>query len=148
MIVSSCCDIPEGKDLCAVWHEIGRPKSCVKCHSTNEHREKQRENSAHLMAERIDSKRTIIKQQAEAASSDWSGFSTRRQALQTEVTTLLFWHSIAELPSFLEKTCRGDGVLVRGLYSMFRFETFQRSFRGAHDFETMSRSIWVYRRVF
>lgn len=89
MVVSYCCDIPEAKDLSAVWHGAERRQPRVMCHSTNKDSVRGRKTSSRVVAETFDTRREVEERQRETVSLGKRGLSTRRHELNIEIAALL-----------------------------------------------------------
>lgn len=121
-IVSYCCKLSGAEAMSAVRHKAPRRQACITCHSSYQNNMKGRESSSIFAAETIDTRKKLVERQADAASLSRGAYSTREQELQSGIADFLSQQSVAEWPPFLEEMCRGDGVVVEGLYSTCMFE--------------------------
>lgn len=85
--------------MSATWHRAGRRHPCIMCYSKYENKARTR-CSSRAMAETTDTGRSVVGNQAEAASLGGRVCNTRRRELQSDIAALLFWQSLEEYRYF------------------------------------------------
>lgn len=104
MIPLYYCDIPEVKDMTVARHEVWRQHPGVRCHSTCEDMTTGRGSSTCVAVETMAKNRRVKELEEKVGSLAKKGRSKRRRNVQNEIGFLVCKQSLAERPSFLERS--------------------------------------------
>lgn len=108
--------------MSAVLHGARRQHFCVRCHTRYKNMVMGKGSASHVVAETMETRTRVKELQGKAGSLAGRDSSKRRRRTLNKIDSMPSEQSLPDWPSFLEKMCERDGVVLEALYLMFTFE--------------------------